>query len=287
MDVHIVRVFPNGPGGGNPAPIILDADDLTAEQMRRVAAHYGHESGFVLLPRQGGDLRMQYFVPNQEMEMCGHATIGALWTLRRLGRLIESKMRIETQSGIVSARVPASGPISISQPSGKVQPVDPSMQEIIFAALGVGSEHASGRILNARTSRTKTLVEIVSVNALNKLSPTPFAVKTACESINSTGLYPFAVAEERGVVHARQFPRNSGYPEDAATGIAAAALAFGMLELGLTEPNAEIEVRQGEAMGKPSSISVFLEGVQTPCWIAGECANDSSEALYLEDIRFA
>ena len=50
---------------------------------------------------------------------------------------------------------------------------------------------------------------------------------------------------------ARQFPRSSGYNEDAATGITASALAFGLLENGLVgkgeeeEEKGMVKVRQG------------------------------------------
>ncbi|WP_346356914.1 PhzF family phenazine biosynthesis protein [Bosea sp. (in: a-proteobacteria)] len=83
----------------------------------------------------------------------------------------------------------------------------------------------------------------------------------------STGLYPFApVDPAAGAFSARQFPRSSRYPEDAATGIAGAALAWGAWDLGLTSQHRVI-VRQGEAMGRPSQITVEREGEH--CWLSG------------------
>ena len=73
---------------------------------------------------------------------------------------------------------------------------------------------------------------------------------------------------------ARQFPKSSGYPEDAATGIAAAALAFGLLENGSVEASDRlIRVRQGRAMGRPSEIAVRFRvdvaGRVQGCWLGG------------------
>ncbi len=73
---------------------------------------------------------------------------------------------------------------------------------------------------------------------------------------------------------ARQFPKSSGYPEDAATGIAAAALAFGLLDNGLVEATERpIRVRQGRAMGRPSEITVRFRGggaaAVQGCWLDG------------------
>jgi hypothetical protein len=60
----------------------------------------------------------------------------------------------------------------------------------------------------------------------------------------------------------RQFPKNSGYPEDPATGIAAAALAVythrrrRCRQSKKTYPKASLEFRQGTAMGRPSLITI-------------------------------
>jgi predicted PhzF superfamily epimerase YddE/YHI9 len=71
--------------------------------------------------------------------------------------------------------------------------------------------------------------------------------------IGSTGLYPYAVSDPaRQVFDARQFPRSSGYPEDAAT-----ALAFGLRAAGLVDTSDRpVRVRQGRAMSRPSEITI-------------------------------
>src|SRR5690606_41767239 len=71
-------------------------------------------------------------------------------------------------------------------------------------------------------------------------------------------------------VDARQFPRSSGYPEDAATGIAAAALAFGLLHDGLVDPARPVTVRQGRAMGRPSRIELRFRSAGGGVWMGGE-----------------
>ena len=72
---------------------------------------------------------------------------------------------------------------------------------------------------------------------------------------------------------ARQFPKSSGYPEDAATGVAAAALAFGLLAAGRVAKTDQIRVLQGRAMGRPSAIAVRFqldrESLVTGCWLGG------------------
>jgi len=133
-------------------------------------------------------------------------------------------------------------------------------------------------MLNAATSRVKTLVGVRAVQALDGLRPDFARMEALCASIGSTGLYPFAVeSAERRVFHARQFPKSSGYPEDAATGIAAAALLFGLKEYKLVPHDAEVvTIHQGRAMGKPSEIRVRFnfdaQGRPAGCLLGGRVA---------------
>jgi predicted PhzF superfamily epimerase YddE/YHI9 len=105
-------------------------------------------------------------------------------------------------------------------------------------------------------------------------------MEAVCEAIGSTGLYPFAAVDlEHRIFEARQFPRASGYPEDAATGIAASALAFGLLEYGLvTASEATISIYQGRAMGQLSRIAVAFDPGDdraVGCWITGDVTEPS------------
>ena len=79
--VRVVSVFASGPDGGNPAPIVVDAAGMTDADMQQVARSHGHESGFVFPAPAGSgcDFEFRFWVPNHEMSMCGHATVGALW----------------------------------------------------------------------------------------------------------------------------------------------------------------------------------------------------------------
>jgi PhzF family phenazine biosynthesis protein len=289
-DIKIIRVFPAAEHGGNPAPIVIAADNLDSEQMRKIAEVTGHESGFVQKPSQGSpaDWRMRYFVPNHEMEMCGHATIGALWALREADLIASENQLIETKSGLVRAIVPRCGAISISQPAGSVSKLDNQAGEDIASVLNLPHDYFRSSVcMNAKTSRTKTLIPMKSVNELHRLRPNFEKVREICEKVRSTGLYPFAVGEKRGHFHARQFPSNSGYPEDAATGIAASALAFGLLTLGHVEIDDSVVVHQGEAMRFPSRIDIKFEqqdGEVVSCWLKGDCFIENRMAKVSDNV---
>ena len=287
--VQVVNVFATGPGGGNPAPIVLNAAGMSDGEMQAVAMASGQESGFVLPPAPGSsdDFEFRFWVPNHEMSMCGHATIGAVWLLHQAGRISSDEVNIRTASGLVVARIDAADPhhvvVNISQPEGVVETsTDPATAKAEICAVldTTPGELADLPVLNSRTSRVKTLVPMRSVAALTALAPRFDQIEALCTRIGSTGLYPYAVVDQQSRrFDARQFPQSSGYPEDPATGVAAAALAFGLLQMGIVERTAvPIVISQGVAMGRPSAISVSFEAVDAGggCWVGGSAELDQA-----------
>ena len=295
QQIRFVSVFAAGPHGGNPAPIVIDAAGMSDASMQQVARSYGHESAFVLPPPPGSgcDFEFRFWVPNHEMSMCGHATVGAVWLLEQLGRLPGNYLAIWTKSGRVHARIGKSGGqdalVEVSQPAGIIEhlPDATKSEADILKVLGIRSDGlAPFPIQNACTSRVKTLIPLKSVSILDNLSPDFSEIERLCARIGSTGLYPYAVSDQEAqIVDARQFPRSSGYPEDAATGIAASALSFGLLSNRMVEASErQITIRQGRAMRRPSEIRVrfsFEDGHPNGCWLGGavqptECERVSS-----------
>lgn len=285
--VVLINVFVNGPGGGNPVPLVADARGMDAAQMQAVARAHGHESAFVLpADVPGADWRLRFFVPQHEMEMCGHATVGTLWALRRWGAWTTPTARVQTMSGLVDVEWDAARQrVWISQPAVREEALGPEGAARVARALRL-DDTMPPPATNAATSRAKTLVPLRNVAALQALAPDFAAMESTCEAIASTGLYPYAL-ESASVVFARQFPKSSGYPEDAATGIAAAALwghlaAAGAIAVGTPAAPAVCTVRQGDAMGRPSAIAVRprfdAQGAVAGCWLSGEVAEVAGAA---------
>lgn len=201
--------------------------------------------------------------------------------LNRNGDLPQrDEVTVHTTSGTVHAHIAGDDAIRISQPAGSSETVQDS--DAVLDVLGLTrADLADLPVRNAATSRTKTLVPLRNVERLDAIQADLDRVQAVCELIGSTGLYPFALSGERQV-DARQFPRSSGYPEDPATGIAATALAFGLIADGvLAADELPIIVRQGRAMGRPSRITVQLDiagGRIRGCWLGGSVTwNERSE----------
>ncbi|KAJ5669493.1 hypothetical protein N7462_010563 [Penicillium macrosclerotiorum] len=292
INAYHLSVFPysldDQEQGGNPTTIYLNADGMSHTEMHTLAKDSGHECGFVSSIKVEEDsfcdFQMQYWVPNHEMEMCGHATVGAVWIMNQLGLLPNSgKTSILTKSGRVEVQVirEHGNPeprILVSQPPGIVENLSDDHVLEIVSCLKITTDQLSSanKVQNGRTSRTKTLIPIKNRDILDGINPESNSVREICEKIGSTGLYPYVILNaEDQLVEARQFPKSSGYKEDSATGVAAAALVFsllhdGQIAAGTAKP---IVVRQGWSMGRPSEIQVDLKeknGNVEGCWISGK-----------------
>lgn len=245
-------------------------------------------------PGSGCDYEFRFWVPNHEMSMCGHATVGAAWLLHRSGRLPHDRLNrlaVHTRSGRVEVRIdtdtstPDNAAVEISQPAGRIEPLPDAQRsrDDILDVLGItAAQLAPWPIQNACTSRVKTLIPLASPADLDALQPRFDRIESLCARIGSTGLYPYATFDaDRQIFDARQFPRASGYPEDAATGIAASALSFGLLANGLVEASGRtITIRQGRAMKRPSQISVRFnvdDGRPNGCWLGGPVRFEAHE----------
>ena len=254
-------VFPRGgTTGGNPCPLVTDAGGLTPSQMLAIAAHYGHESGFVTSADESG-AGLRFFVPRHEMRMCVHATVAAVTALVSAGILGGGQATVRTASGehAVSWGTGEPAEVTVEQNPPLFGPAAAAGHEVA-AALGLpaASIATASPVQPVSVSRAKLIVPVRDAGAVHRARPDFPALWALCQRLDSTGAYVFAPHADGDPSHlvARQFPVDAGYPEDPATGVAAAALAA-YLAQGSRPPQPtwmRFTIDQGDAMGRPSSL---------------------------------
>lgn len=264
MNIYNTTVFSYDGKGGNPCPVVLDADKLTFDEMMDIAKEYKLEVGFVLKSEdQSCDYQFKYFVPTKEMEMCVHATIACVSVLKRIGKLNKSIFSVETLAGIIDIEIIENDlDFSVKVKQRKSEMSDQVIDKFEVAkALNISENQLLDYpIKNVSTSRFKLIVGLKNLDILNSLTPNYDYLWEVCEKVESTGFYPF-VKEESNVYHARQFPNKTGYLEDSATGVAASALGVYVNDV-MKHPFETIRVYQGFAMNSPSEITV-MNGVES------------------------
>jgi trans-2,3-dihydro-3-hydroxyanthranilate isomerase len=265
--------FADGPGGGNPAPIVTDADHLSTEEMQRAAAGFGFETVFALAPAAGGACRFRYFVPRREVEMCVHATVAAVAMLMQESRL-PMEVTVETPQRTRRVIRDQQDQVMVQMARPEIAESAPSVDEVA-AALRIPSSAVGGPLRQVQTvsvARPKTIVPLSGEAVLDSLQPDFPALEALCEQYGSTGIYAFALSSAgRYQVAARQFPVRVGYPEDPATGVAAGALA-GYLDCQGLRPDGPggYRIAQGRAMGRPCLITASPPDANGEIWVGGQ-----------------
>lgn len=109
---YILDAFTSERYSGNPAAVVLDADDLTDAQMQSVAREFNlSETTFVLKQSTPqAPITIRWFTPTSEVGMCGHGTIAAVTGLILSGRyatLPQDKgtiLPIQTRKAVLTVR---------------------------------------------------------------------------------------------------------------------------------------------------------------------------------------
>jgi len=102
LPFYQVDAFTNSRFSGNPAAVCLLRDPLPEEVMQDIAAEMNlSETAFVQPPDPQGLRKLQWFTPEVEVPLCGHATLATSHVLLREERG-ETPLRFTTLSGILT-----------------------------------------------------------------------------------------------------------------------------------------------------------------------------------------
>jgi len=247
----VVDVFTDTPLAGNQLAVFTDARTLDAETMQALTLEMGFsESTFVLPPEGDGHARIRIFNPREEMRFAGHPTLGSAFVLGaplQLGVIV-----LETGAGPVAVVLERddSGRIvfgRMEQPLPEVRPVADT--EAVLAALGAASAVAPVELYD--NGATHILVAVSSEDDVAALAPD----RSAIAALGVTGVSCFAGSGSTWTT--RMFWPGG---EDAATGSAAGPLACHLCRHGLVPWGTELEISQGAAIGRPSTLYARAEG---------------------------
>lgn len=257
---------------GNPAGVVLDADDLTGRDMQRIARELNNsETAFVLKPdAPDHELRIRYFTPTMEVPSCGHATISAHYVRARVQSL--SSGRVWHKIGI--GRLPVDielvdddYAIVMTHGSPVIDEALPSSAKApLLSALGLTADDLEPDLPVQRidTGNNKYLVPLKSRSRLNALTPDLEALRAFDRDFPNRGIFAFTLqdTDQDVAAHARMFAPQIGIPEDPVTGNGNGPLGAYLVRHGVMEANAgsvHFRVRQGEAMGRPGVAHVWVE----------------------------
>lgn len=252
MDIKVilVKAFTTHKDAGNPAGVILNADNLSTEQMQAIATRLGFSESVFVCKSEAADCKMRYFSVTQEVDYCAHATVAAVHVLKD----IKSH---ETRAGIFSLSIDKQDKVTIAQ---KAPEFGEMLNDWIIAhALGIQVDEMGKYPEVVSTGVPKLIVGVKTLDTLFRIRPNFEEIKRLCRAVGARGVYVFTAETilETSDYHARQFNPLCGINEDPVTGIAAGALAA-YIAVSADDNTAEIVIEQGYCMDKFGIIEAHV-----------------------------
>jgi trans-2,3-dihydro-3-hydroxyanthranilate isomerase len=248
----IADVFTSTPLEGNQLAVFPDGRGLSDDVLQRTALELNlSETVFFLPAAHGGDVRVRIFTKADELPFAGHPVLGSAFVLGEA--LGAPRVILETGAGAVPVDLERTGERitfgRMEQPVPVPEPYEHATA--LLAALGVP---ASGLPVEAyRNGPRHVYVELPGEAEVAALEPDQ-------RTLAGLEIGVSAFAGRGRAWKTRMFAPFHGVPEDPATGSAAGPLALHLARHGRIGFGEEIEIRQGEEIGRPSRLYARAEG---------------------------
>ena len=259
MSAPVLRysAFTRDPSGGNPAGVVLDARGLDAAAMQAIAADVGYSETAFLKPRDDGGFDVRYFSPLAEVNFCGHATIAAM--VAHAQRHGEGERLLHTRAGLVRVRVDRDLAATLVSVAPRVEALADSDLDRLLAALHWRRDDLDPALPPA-VAYAGNWHPVIAVATRARLSALEydFEALSALMAQRDWTTVDLVWREDAATFHARNPFPPGGVVEDPATGAAAAALGGYLAQCDAVPEGRRFVIRQGEDMGRPSLLAVFV-----------------------------
>lgn len=258
--LYRLSAFTATAGGGNPAGVWIGDHLPEPPEMQRIAAEVGYSETAFVAPAAGTARTVCYYSPEAEVPFCGHATIAAGVQLGQFDG--PGDYRFETVAGHVTVAVRhvdglAEATLTSVEPKHWLAP--PELLDNVLAALHWKAAELDGSIPPAAAFAGAWHL-VIAAGSAGRLADLDYDFDALKALMLGAGLTTVQLVwrESETIFHARNPFPVGGVVEDPATGAAAAALGGYLRDAGLVAAPATLLIRQGEAMGRPSRLTVRI-----------------------------
>lgn len=253
---------------GNPAGVVLFANDITDEKMMLISNELGYSETAFIFNREDGGYKVRFFTPSEEVDLCGHATIAYATCLVDEGYIKlksgENIVHVETNLGLFPIYISANEKgeileIFMLQDTPRFRTIDKQVNsEELMLPLGLTKEDLSTTIpvIAAYTGLWDIMVPLKSQESLGKIKLNKEAMIEISKRTDTISYHAYVV-EPSGTnprISARNFAPIVAIDEEAATGTSNAALGAFLVKLGVLDNDTVYCVEQGKAMKRESKI---------------------------------
>ena len=256
MKIYKYEAFTDKAGMGNPAGVVFECDDLTEDEMQKAAGKIGFNETVFLLASKEADIKMRYFTPGHEMNLCGHATIAGVKALfEKENKKIKT---VETLSGIIDVNMEV-------QNTGKtftsMKQLPAQFEEFkgdkakLAEAIGITEKDIDDDlpIMYGSTGIWTLLIPIKKLDIFSKMKPENKRFPEVLTQKPRASVHPFCLEtyDKDADMHGRHFSSPfSGTVEDPVTGTASGVMGAYYISFIKSLDEKNIAVEQGQEIGK-------------------------------------
>jgi len=265
----LVDAFTSEPTTGNPAGVVPDAAGLADSQMQAIASELGASETVFILPAEDADRRLRYFTPEQEVPLCGHATVAAHAHLYERSIVEAGEHSYAAEAGVFDVEIEDDGTVWMEQADAEFRAADVSYETVADAlGLDVASLRDVGAdfpLTRATTGLPYLFVPVNYFEHLSGMTPDMAAIAEISEAEDVAGIYAFTFDTIDGdsTAHARAFAPAAGVPEDPVTGTAGGAAGALFRHHGaIDEEIHPVVIEQGHFIDRPGTVRVATDGTE-------------------------
>ncbi|MCG7408339.1 PhzF family phenazine biosynthesis isomerase [Paenibacillus sp. ACRRX] len=266
IKVYHYDAFSSIPNLGNPAGVVLDGETLTEEQMREIAEKVGFNETAFPLKSDKADVRIRFFTPGHEINLCGHATMATIYALKTKGLLgHHTDLRIETKAGVLPIRITSNDGLHITmkQAVPQFQEFKGSLKDLAYS-MGIEESDIESKLptLYGSTGIWTLLIPIRTLAAFKRMQPNNQLFPNVLKEMPKASIHPFCIEtyDPHAHMHARHFSSPfSGTIEDPVTGTASGVMgAYYARYINKHAPSLDLLIEQGHEIGRDGKIRVSV-----------------------------
>lgn len=287
--------FSTKPNMGNPAGLVIDAEGLTNDEMQLIAKKVGFNETSFVLPSNVADIRIRYFTPGHEMNLCGHATVGTIFALHERGLLKGKRnLTIETKASVLPVHIDidenGESFIKMRQTAPQFQKFDGSIEELAHSIGLHGNDlDETLPIVYGSTGIWTLLVPIKTLDAFQRMKPNNEEFPSILKEVPKASIHPLCLEmyDEAAHMHGRHFSSPySGTIEDPVTGTASGVMGAYYAKFLKKDFNSEMKfiVEQGQEMNKDGRVAVYVTKKQEDESLQIEI---SGTAVYVKEFQIS
>lgn len=260
----VASAFSKDGQGGNRAGIVCGGFSGGSAAKTEFAARLGYSETVFASDSDVADYRLEYFTPEGEVPLCGHATIGFFVYMQATGAAGPGHYTIETGAGVFGVDVEPDGTVFMEQARPEFLETVPAEKLAgCFSPMPSWTE-IQPRIVS--TGLRDIMFPVATVGGLDGMRMDREAVSAVSAELGCVGIHCFALCSPSDCAAAssaepctavcRNFAPLYGIDEEPATGTSNCALACYLFKCGI-RPR-EYVFEQGRNLSSVSRIVVRL-----------------------------